>query len=433
MTEKRQRGRPKGSKKVSSDGTKPEPKKRGRKRKNPVEKENKKENSIMDMFSSKSTVETLDEHVVLHLPIKAPELISATKTKKQSSLLDYNPVLSDPNPYSTHNNYAITKANEEMMCVKCRNSMVKCDKCKQLYKMNESLKERIERRRLEDDITLDICDEDDSLLNKKIIDHPLKHMEGLRYDPNINLDEKMKDLDLECYNEEHSKLKITDKLNTDTDLLEEFENLKKKYDDLKQDIEASKPAYITYQPGDLDVTFKEIKIMSSCPQLEDWKDKTKICCWWDCHPFDTTALPLPISYDLRKKIFVTEGVFCSFNCMLSYAKQKNRMDLIYYFYMRSTGEGYDSYKKIKAAPPRESLNMFGGYKSITKFRENNTQNDTDYLLIIPPFTIETNKISETKSFQTNNTKKYTAKKTYKLQRSKPLPHLKNSLTFFNKS
>lgn len=66
--------------------------------------------------------------------------------------------------------------------------------------------------------------------------------------------------------------------------------------------------------------------------------RTHICCWWckhtplnDCHPL---GLPLkiekkPIGVDEYKRVFETEGLFCSFNCMLSYLNSQNKTELKY--------------------------------------------------------------------------------------------------------
>lgn len=66
--------------------------------------------------------------------------------------------------------------------------------------------------------------------------------------------------------------------------------------------------------------------------------RTNICCWWcrhtplpDCHP-----LGLPIKIEKKalgnedaKRVFETEGLFCSFNCMLAYLNVQNKTEVKY--------------------------------------------------------------------------------------------------------
>lgn len=93
---------------------------------------------------------------------------------------------------------------------------------------------------------------------------------------------------------------------------------------------------------------------------------------------------MPIKYDDRKDAFHVAGTYCSWSCMkthnwesASYLKSlvANNITL---FYKRCTGQ----LKPIKAAPPRQTLKVFGGTLSIEEFRAA-TEGRTQYV-ILPP-------------------------------------------------
>ena len=116
-------------------------------------------------------------------------------------------------------------------------------------------------------------------------------------------------------------------------------------------------------------------------------DGRDVCCWWCCHTFDTVPIGVPIEY--RKKIekFRIKGLFCSFHCMIAYKcndpkLSKTNMELVNMLYHKLTGCFID---KIKPAPPRESLMMFGGCLSIEEYRKNFKEDDVLKMVEYPMF------------------------------------------------
>lgn len=99
-----------------------------------------------------------------------------------------------------------------------------------------------------------------------------------------------------------------------------------------------------------------------------------MACFHCCHTFDTEPLHLPISYNKETNKFVTEGRFCSWQCMKSYNLQmndflkNNRFELIQFMYKKYTGNN----NLISFAPKREQLQLFGGTMSIQEFRKHST-------------------------------------------------------------
>lgn len=101
---------------------------------------------------------------------------------------------------------------------------------------------------------------------------------------------------------------------------------------------------------------------------------TDIHCFWCCHQFVSKAVFMPIN--LKGDTFLVRGVFCSFECCMAYVNntseyKKNRR-LVQYLFNYSTKTRVFR-EKVKPAPPRELLKMFGGALSIEEFRaKNNT-------------------------------------------------------------
>lgn len=107
---------------------------------------------------------------------------------------------------------------------------------------------------------------------------------------------------------------------------------------------------------------------------KEWLHKTDVCCWWCCHNFDTVPLGLPLEYNIKTKKFMVKGVFCSFACVLAYKEDKKLYDknyLINLLYKKLTEDLSileEQGIKLRPAPPRCCLKMFGGELSIDEFR-----------------------------------------------------------------
>ena len=119
-------------------------------------------------------------------------------------------------------------------------------------------------------------------------------------------------------------------------------------------------------------TYKSIPDNSLDPEKFLFNTKTDICCWWCTYPFDTYPVYLPTKFDHKKEIFHVKGIFCSFECSLSYSQKTERnnspflVNFLHKRILKSKGIG-----NIRCAPPKEVLEKFGGPVSIEQFRENN--------------------------------------------------------------
>ena len=102
------------------------------------------------------------------------------------------------------------------------------------------------------------------------------------------------------------------------------------------------------------------------------EEHESVWCWWCCHPFDTTPLPMPMKYDDRRDVFTVGGYFCSWGCMKAYNYEHTgyRSGIVNGWIgmlrRRSSGGGLTG--PIKCAPPRQALRVFGGNLTIDEFR-----------------------------------------------------------------
>jgi hypothetical protein len=134
------------------------------------------------------------------------------------------------------------------------------------------------------------------------------------------------------------------------------------------------------------------KIIENTIHIENYyvenldSDKTcNICCWWCCNNFD--SLPIGLPFKFYNNIFYVYGFFCSFNCCLAYNYSLNDYNIwerttLLYNYKNKIIPIKDN-KIIKAAPPKEILQQFGGLIKITEFRNNTIILKKNYRLNIP--------------------------------------------------
>ena len=128
----------------------------------------------------------------------------------------------------------------------------------------------------------------------------------------------------------------------------------------------------------------------------DWPISTNISCLWCAHQFKTVPCGIPIKYIDNK--FHLKGCFCSFNCSASYIFEKNEYNKWEQYSLLNLlcSKINNKIIKIKLAPDRELLKIFGGILSIDEFRQNFTEINTYYKINLPPLVAIVPKIEETK-------------------------------------
>lgn len=125
---------------------------------------------------------------------------------------------------------------------------------------------------------------------------------------------------------------------------------------------------------------------------DEWIKHTNICCTWCCHPFDWTPCPLPKRFNEKIQKYIVEGCFCSFNCSARYCfeeykssdKKWEYYSLLNMLYKEVTKS--DKIEKIRLAPKRNTLNIFGGSFTIEEFRKKSVSPNYNYDVIFPPMT-----------------------------------------------
>ena len=129
------------------------------------------------------------------------------------------------------------------------------------------------------------------------------------------------------------------------------------------------------------------KIKYAFDNNRKWLSKTDIHCLWDCHQFN--SVPIAIPKKIIDDTFHLFGYFCSFNCAASYIFGTNILASNKWEYysllclLQKKITGSNKYEKIKLAPPKECLKIFGGFLSIEEFREQFHHVD-EYTLRMPP-------------------------------------------------
>ncbi len=105
---------------------------------------------------------------------------------------------------------------------------------------------------------------------------------------------------------------------------------------------------------------------------------SNLCCWYCRHSIEHNSQPLslPISVESHNPLkFKAEGVFCSFNCMLSYTseydnyKYKDSISLIHLLYQAVFPKKNILITDLKPAPSWKLLKPYGGELTIDEYRK----------------------------------------------------------------
>lgn len=137
-----------------------------------------------------------------------------------------------------------------------------------------------------------------------------------------------------------------------------------------------------------------------------WPSHTNTWCMWDSHPFEGPPISIPKYY--INDIFYVSGCYCSYSCAAAdlFSKSSiNENDKWTYFnllhLLKKNILKQDTLKKIKLAPPKEVLEVFGGHLSIDNYRDINKETNLYhkiYDILEPPM------ISIIPTIQENNSK-----------------------------
>jgi hypothetical protein len=152
----------------------------------------------------------------------------------------------------------------------------------------------------------------------------------------------------------------------------------------------SAPHNTTAVEEDIQATNKKkgyFELLYKFVHSDEWLEKTDVSCWWCCHDFDTTPIGMPVDFDKKTKKFRVKGIFCSFACMMSYKDDKRKDGIEYlikYLHKCLTGDGMYN-QKLHPAPPRWSLKKFGGELTIDEFRSSTNERKIYRMVEYPMF------------------------------------------------
>jgi len=108
--------------------------------------------------------------------------------------------------------------------------------------------------------------------------------------------------------------------------------------------------------------------------------QTSIHCHWCKHKFESCPIGCPIKFmNKPSKHFITDGIFCSFNCCLAFINDNNHNPLYDFsknYLKLFHNKLYNIESFVKPAPDWRHLNTFGGDLTIKDFR--NTFNTIIY-------------------------------------------------------
>lgn len=304
------------------------PKKRGRKPKDKY--------GIVPKINSNYLENQINDNIILHLPIHSNDAFS--DPFGEHHILKYNPCLATPVPYEKENLNG--------------NNITHCPYPFDQTYNNEKVK---------------YSDHEKSELNLVSFDNENNSINNETYD-NESIQNNI---------DNNNNIQSNNKIISDNECLDKYmnENLNIK------------------QPEIVCKTFTKNKLLSNMVVFKNnnynkkLPENTNLCCWWCCHPFENYPFALPTKR-IENTYYVT-GCFCSPECCTSWnfnSDKKNNNALESYSLLNSLYPKIYKNKiiKIKCAPFRETLSIFGGQYSIEEFREINNNYYRSVSLLNPP-------------------------------------------------
>ena len=104
-------------------------------------------------------------------------------------------------------------------------------------------------------------------------------------------------------------------------------------------------------------------------KVGEWPSSTSVHCYWCCHRFDNTPYGLPVRFASDQ--FQVIGCFCSLECACAYnfaSRESVDECMNRYAMLNALAARLGAVERVRPAPDRLALAMFGGHLSITAFR-----------------------------------------------------------------
>jgi len=106
-----------------------------------------------------------------------------------------------------------------------------------------------------------------------------------------------------------------------------------------------------------------------------YPEKTKIACWWCKCAFSTRPVGCPYKENFKKKVYICEGIFCSFSCAMAYGNDSNSNRFRFcgskLLLMRKSMLGVPYSIPLLPAHHWSCLKKYGGHMSLQAFRAKN--------------------------------------------------------------
>lgn len=169
---------------------------------------------------------------------------------------------------------------------------------------------------------------------------------------------------------------------------------------------------------------------------KEWPSNTSISCYWCCHRFDNAPYGIPITY--QNGTFYVFGCFCSLECAAAHNfNATNNLDDMWerYNLINLLSRKIQHNNRVRPAPDRLALKIFGGYMEIEQFRRFGGGSKI-ININFPPMSSISQQIEEINEFELNSDYKYIPldhdrinkiKEQMVIKRIKPLINNKNSL------
>ena len=292
------------------------------------------------------------DNIIIHLPISSKVI----KNTMDDDLLTYNPVLDVPRPHETISTgkvdsyqFISQKNNPHDGTLVGEGHKPVTEYCQ--YPFDEKQQAIFDiLDDFEDTPSVDSVDN----INKLDDEYSISHTEGWFIKKTTQPESDVKDV---CKIMKHIK----------------------RQRDIEKDAFTSKTSNSTVEK--CNIQFDESN-KTSC-----WPTSTSIYCWWCCHPFTGPPCSMPCEY--KDDTFRVFGIFCSPECAAAHNFEDTsyghdiweRYSLLNFLYRKIYS---NKTIKIKLAPPKQILKVFGGHLSIKEFRINNANYNKTYKLVIPP-------------------------------------------------
>lgn len=296
------------------------------------------------------------ENIIIHLPIKTD---SITNNLKENELLTYNPTLNEPKPFETNiggqniDNFQFISQNNNPNNDELKGGGHPPDHFYCQYPFDEKHNNIFEV--LEDNIE-NKSEEVAENINKPHMEFETEHENSWFMNKSQELDE----------------------IENKTGFNKIIESIKKQRE-MEQE---------SFQVKSSKTNVEKCLIQfSEANKTNSWPTYTSVYCWWCAHPFNGPPCSLPCDY--KNGIFKVSGIYCSPECAAAYNFSDihsgydiwERYSLLNYLYRKVYS---DNNIKIKLAPPRQTLKIFGGNLTIKDFRIHNSNYNNIYKIIMPP-------------------------------------------------